>query len=95
MENSDQVMEKTESRLAAEVPEDELRRIVEGIVAKVRPGVEAHGGTVELVDVSAGEVKIKLSGACSSCMYSAGTLAAFARLLKREAPAGLKLVMLR
>ncbi len=95
MENADQVLEKTDKRLATEVPEGELRAIVEAIVVKVRPGVEAHGGSVELIGVSAGEVRIKLSGACSSCVYSAGTLAAFARLLKREAPAGLKLVMIK
>ncbi len=41
----------------------------------VRPALQADGGDVELVDVSAdGVVSVKLTGACGSCPMSTMTL---------------------
>ena len=41
----------------------------------VRPTLQAYGGDVELVDVSAdGIVSVKLTGACGSCPMSTMTL---------------------
>lgn len=42
--------------------------IKQAIVAKVRPVLAAHGGDIELLEVTAdGLVKIKLTGACATC----------------------------
>ena len=52
-----------------------LREKVEKFLEKVRPMLEADGGDVELVDVTAeGVVKLRLKGACGSCPMSAYTL---------------------
>ncbi|MFN2608405.1 MAG: NifU family protein [Acidimicrobiales bacterium] len=40
----------------------------------VRPYVESHGGTLELLDVSDGVVEVRLAGSCSGCSGSAVTL---------------------
>jgi Fe-S cluster biogenesis protein NfuA len=48
---------------------------VEEVLDQVRPGLQADGGDVELVDVSEdGLVRVKLSGACQGCPMSAMTL---------------------
>ena len=37
---------------------------VQGVLDKIRPGLQADGGDVELVEVKGGTVKVKLTGAC-------------------------------
>lgn len=45
------------------------------VLDMVRPGLQADGGDVELVDVTEdGVVKVKLKGACGSCPMSTMTL---------------------
>jgi Fe-S cluster biogenesis protein NfuA len=52
-----------------------LKEKVEEALNSVRPGLEADGGNVELIDVSEdGIVKVKLVGACGSCPMAAMTL---------------------
>ena len=48
---------------------------VEKVLDEVRPGLQADGGDVELVDVSEdGIVKVRLTGACAGCPMSTLTL---------------------
>lgn len=48
---------------------------VQAALELVRPALQADGGDVELVDVSAdGVVSVKLTGACGSCPMSTMTL---------------------
>ena len=52
-----------------------MREKVEEALAKIRPSLQADGGNVELVDVSAdGVVKVKLTGACVGCPMAQMTL---------------------
>lgn len=52
-----------------------MRAKVEEVLNKVRPSLQADGGNVELVDVTAdGIVKVKLIGACGSCPMATMTL---------------------
>jgi Fe-S cluster biogenesis protein NfuA len=54
---------------------------------KIRPSLMADGGNVELVDVTDGVVKVRLTGACGGCPMSQMTLKmGIERLLKQEIP---------
>lgn len=65
-----------------------MREKVEDVLEKVRPQLQAHGGNVELVDVTDdGVVKVKLVGACAGCPMSTMTLSmGIERALKQEIP---------
>jgi Fe-S cluster biogenesis protein NfuA len=56
---------------------------------EIRPSLQADGGDVELVDVSAtGVVKVKLTGACSGCPMGMQTLKlGIEKQLKDKVPA--------
>ncbi len=61
---------------------------VEKALNEVRSSLQADGGDVELVDVTAeGVVKVKLTGACSGCPMSQMTLnMGIERFLKKQFP---------
>jgi Fe-S cluster biogenesis protein NfuA len=60
---------------------------IEKALEKVRPFLVADGGDVQLVEVTNGTVKVKLTGACVGCAFSAMTLKnAIERILKEEVP---------
>ncbi|MDE7170189.1 MAG: NifU family protein [Mucispirillum sp.] len=52
----------------------ELKDKVEEVLSQVRPGLQADGGDVELIDITDGVVKVSLKGACGSCPFSLMTL---------------------
>ena len=54
----------------------------------VRPGLQADGGDVELVDVTSdGVVKVKLTGACRGCPMSQMTLKmGIEKIIKQKVP---------
>ena len=68
--------------------EDVIRELNE-----IRPGLQADGGDVELVDVSDdGIVQVRLTGACAGCPMSTMTLKmAIEKKLKEKIP-GIKAV---
>lgn len=67
--------------------EKEMREKVEAALAKIRPTLQADGGDVELVDVTDGVVKVRLTGACGTCPMSTMTLkAGVERIVKEEVP---------
>lgn len=57
-----------------DLPEVSERELVERALDPVYPYIESHGGKLELLDVKAGQVRVRLSGSCGSCPGSAGTL---------------------
>ena len=60
---------------------------VEQTLGKIRPMLQADGGDVELVDVEAGIVKVRLTGACKGCPMATITLKnGIEKLLKKEIP---------
>ena len=64
-----------------------MKEKVEKVLEKIRPSLMADGGNVELVEVNADVVKVKLTGACGSCPMSQMTLKmGIERLLKKEIP---------
>ena len=65
-----------------------MKEQVQKAIDKVRPGLQADGGDVELVDVSAdGVVKVKLTGACRGCPMSQMTLKmGIEKIIKQQVP---------
>jgi len=64
-----------------------MRDKVAAALAQIRPALQADGGGVELVDVTDGVVKLKLTGACSGCPMSTMTLKmGIERVLKEQIP---------
>ena len=64
-----------------------MREKVEAALNKIRPSLQRDGGDVELVEVSNGTVKVKLTGACVGCPMSTLTLQmGIERILKQEIP---------
>ena len=64
-----------------------MQEKVQAVLDKVRPSLQADGGDVELVEVTDGVVKVKLTGACAGCPMSQMTLKnGIERVLKREIP---------
>jgi len=52
-----------------------MRERVREVIDEIRPMLQADGGDVELVEVSAdGVVKVRLTGACGGCPMSQVTL---------------------
>jgi Fe-S cluster biogenesis protein NfuA len=66
-----------------------MRAEVEKVLQLIRPALQADGGDVELVDVSAdGIVSVRLKGACGSCPMSTMTLKmGIERTMKEKIPA--------
>ena len=65
-----------------------MREEVLRVLEMVRPGLQADGGDVELVDVTAdGTVQVRLKGACGSCPMSTMTLKmGIERAMKEQIP---------
>ena len=60
---------------------------IESALDQIRPGLQADGGNVELVDVKDGVVKVKLVGHCAGCPMSQMSLKnGIERMLKQEIP---------
>ncbi|MGQ9653761.1 MAG: NifU family protein [Thermodesulfobacteriota bacterium] len=51
-----------------------MKERVEEVLKEIRPGLQADGGDVELVDVNDGVVRVRLTGACGGCPMSQMTL---------------------
>lgn len=60
---------------------------VEAVLKQIRPALQADGGDVELVDVTEGIAKVRLSGACGGCPMASMTLKnGIERVLKEKVP---------
>lgn len=64
-----------------------LKEKVEDVLAKIRIGLKADGGDIELVDIKENVVYVRLKGACGTCPMSTLTLKNWVEAnLKREIP---------
>ncbi len=65
-----------------------MREEVLKVLEQVRPGLQADGGDVELVEVTEdGVVKVRLKGACGRCPMSTMTLKmGIERAMKAQIP---------
>jgi Fe-S cluster biogenesis protein NfuA len=51
-----------------------LEKRVERALEKVRPYLESHGGSVEIVGIEEGRVRLRLQGSCNGCPSSSATI---------------------
>lgn len=66
---------KTSSKASRAETRDELFASVRKIIdTDLRPYVQADGGDIELVAVEGNRVKVRLTGACTTCPSSPSTL---------------------
>lgn len=67
---------------------NEIKTKVEDALEQIRPYLQADGGNVSLIEITADNVvKLELLGACKSCSMSAMTLkAGIEETIKRVAP---------
>jgi len=64
-----------------------MKEKVEAALALIRPQLQADGGGVELVDVSNGTVRVRLTGACGGCPMATMTLKrGVERVIKEQVP---------
>ncbi len=64
-----------------------MKEKVKKVLAQIRPNLQADGGDVELVNVNAGVVTVKLTGACGGCPMATMTLKnGIERVLKEQVP---------
>jgi Fe-S cluster biogenesis protein NfuA len=61
--------------------EEERLRIIAATVESARPAVQADGGDLELVAVEGYRVRVRLSGACTTCSMAGQTLGGIRRKL--------------
>ena len=67
-----------------------MKALVEKALEKIRPLLQRDGGDIELVEITDGIVKVRLTGACKGCPMSQMTLKqGVERMLLKEVP-GLK-----
>jgi Fe-S cluster biogenesis protein NfuA len=52
----------------------DLETRVQQALEQVKPYLRSHGGSVELVDISAGVVRLRLQGSCDGCPSSSVTM---------------------
>lgn len=66
----------------------EMKERVQEVIEEIRPALQADGGDIELVDVTAdNEVQVRLQGRCRGCPMSQMTLAmVIERTIKEQIP---------
>lgn len=50
------------------------KSVEKAIDEKVKPGLQSHGGDIELIDVKENKIHVKLTGACGCCPHAQMTL---------------------
>lgn len=69
---------------------DRVQRVIDEVI---NPGIAAHGGYVELVDVSDDSMYIKMGGGCQGCAASQATLRmGIERMVREQVPEILNIV---
>lgn len=67
--------------IAPERSEIERSRIIIETIDRLRPGMQADGGDLELVAIDGHKVKVRLKGACVGCGLANETLGGIRRTL--------------
>ncbi|ANC90812.1 Fe-S cluster assembly protein NifU [Azospirillum humicireducens] len=65
---------KAESAAAPKLTNVQRMQVIMGAIEEMRPQIQRDGGDVELVDIDGKDIYVRLTGACSGCSQSAGTM---------------------
>lgn len=77
------VREPSDLRLSGPMA-DRVQQVIDEVI---NPGIAAHGGFVELVDVSDDTLYIRMGGGCQGCAASAATLRmGIERMIREQVP---------
>jgi len=64
-----------------------LKEKVEDVIAKIRIGLKAEGGDIELIDIKDNIIYVRLKGACETCPMSTLTMKNWVEsTIKKEIP---------
>ena len=69
-----------------------MEREVREVLAEIRASLQADGGDIELLEIKGGVVKVRLTGACSSCPMSQMTMKQGVEAVIKERVPGVKSV---
>ncbi|MEX2571497.1 MAG: NifU family protein [Gemmatimonadota bacterium] len=76
-------VERSELRISGPMAE-RVQRVVDEVI---NPGIAAHGGFIELVDVSEDSMYIRMGGGCQGCAASQATLRmGIERMIREQVP---------
>ena len=65
---------KAEPAAAPKLTNVQRMQAIMSAIEEMRPQIQRDGGDVELVDIDGKDIYVRLSGACSGCSQSAGTM---------------------
>lgn len=66
--------------------------MVEAVIERIRPALNADGGDIELVHLEGDTVQVRLTGACSGCPSAEMTLRVGVESALRRVQPGLRVV---
>jgi Fe-S cluster biogenesis protein NfuA len=67
-----------------ETVQDARLKLIEEVIAEIRPNLKRDGGDCELLSVEGNKINVRLSGACVFCKLSSATLEGIqSRLVER------------
>ncbi|WP_434617665.1 Fe-S cluster assembly protein NifU [Azospirillum sp. B2RO_4] len=65
---------KAEPAVAPKLTNVQRMQAIMAAIEEMRPQIQRDGGDVELVDIDGKDIYVRLTGACSGCSQSAGTM---------------------
>ena len=60
------------------------QKIIEEVLAEIRPAIQQDGGDIDLVEVRDDVVRVRLTGACTHCAMAGQTLGGLRRVLNQR-----------
>lgn len=65
---------ETQTSSPPETAQDARLKLIEEVIAEIRPNLKRDGGDCELLSVEGNKIMVRLSGACVFCKLSSATL---------------------
>ena len=73
-------------------PDDLRLPVIQAVIARARPRIQADGGDVRLIAVDGDFIRVRLSGHCTHCAMAGQTLGGLRRELMHELKAPVRVV---
>ncbi len=72
--------------------EDDRLRLIASVIEELRPGVQRDGGDLTLISVEGDKIRVRLSGACTTCALASQTLGGVRRHLVQALGAPVRVI---